>query len=113
MTATLTLRGAVACAGASAAGISATFAELTRGPAAFARKAAACAEANIASPVLKARSVQIANGFANRRKGFWDPESMGSSFVGTCSTRCKAYADGARRLCGRVQTSVSQTPKLE
>src|SRR5581483_11487768 len=56
-------------AGASAPGITATFG-------AFARAAAACADANSASPALNAKWVQIANGLKNRRKGFCDSRSM-------------------------------------
>ena len=63
---------AAACsfgAGASAVGITPTF-KL------FARTTATCADDHIASAVFSARSVQIANGFTNRRKGFSDFGSM-------------------------------------
>src|SRR3954462_8203799 len=84
---------AIACADASmacagfAAGASAVGITATRG--AFARTAAACAVAHIASAVLNASCVQIANGFTNRRSGFSDSDSMSFLLAGD---RSKGYA---------------------
>src|SRR5689334_9653391 len=78
--------------GASAVGITATLGEFAE---AFARTAAACAEAHIASPVFRANWVHIAKGFTNRRRGFSDSGSM-SIPRGGLSAGSKGYARGLR-----------------
>ena len=76
-------------AGASAVGITATLGEFVG---AFARTAAACAVAHIASPVFSASWVHIVKGFTNRRKGLSDSGSMSISLWRGSGLGSKGYA---------------------
>ena len=91
--------------GASAVGITATLGEFVG---AFARTAAACADAHIASPVLSANWVHIVKGFTNRRKGLSDSESMSISSWRGSGLGSKGYARGLRvsRVGGRTDLGV-------